>query len=588
MGRRSTIVEDMTRPLHPAPPSAPSPGLCRLGLALVLLAHGAVNAVWITQDQTLRSFDTGPYLYAAIHLADLVQEDGLRAIFWLLRGEEGGTWTGGVFLPYVALASVFGHSVVAFRMYNLLFVALLMWATLLLGRRLHSERAGLLAAALVGLYPLVYGEARQFGADVPGVAMTTLALAALAATDRFSLRGRTVLFGLAAGVAVMVRAQAAVFLAGPAALLLAAALLRRAPLAPRRRVLLNVGLGVLVAGAVTAVWWLGRLGAVLEQLLFHARAEDIHSSMEPSAVFYLRTLPATISPFLLLALAAGVKGLLMQRWPPRPSWEWLHHPRMALVWTWLACGFLFLSATRVRQLRYLLPLVPALALITAAGLASMRHRRARQTVVAVVLAAASALWLVDSFGVHAAVRWGFEDDPASTAPRAYYLASGPPATCPLVMAASEVGDLLARRHEQGRGVFVVYKYAPRARCELCRRYFWTARPFVAAGLPGTHCSESLDHDEAATSYPELSLVDCAPPPDAGYAFLPVGRASVPYPAVPIRHVYVVKFDQPGIPVPAPPGPFVRIFSRAVADPQAAGGRTTISVWHRRVCGSPSP
>lgn len=550
------------------------------GLALLLVAHAVVNVIWIGQDQTLRSFDSGPYLYAVIHLLDLVRADGLEALWALLRGGEGGIWTGGFFLPYLSLGAVFGHDVQALRVYNLLFLAALAGATYLLGRRLHSARAGLLAAALTCFYPLIYGEARQFGADIPGTALTALALAALLSTERFTHTGRTALFGLAAGAAVMVRAQAAFFMALPAALLLLSVLARPGERS-RRRALINVGLGLLLAGAVTSLWWAGRLGTILDLFVWHAQAtQNIAESAEPSAVFYLRILPAAVSPFLLLALATGLLGLLVRRWPPRPTWAWLHDPRLAVVVAWLAGGLLFVSSTRVRYMRYMMPVVPALALLTAVGLLSIRHRAARRIVVTLVLAVASATWLVDSFWINTAVRWGYEDDPASTAPRGYYITSGPPATSPLFPVALELGEVLSRRHASGRGVYVFVKYAPRSSCEMCRRYFWTTRPLLASRFPGAQYYESMDTQK--TSYSDLTELDCGPP-SAGYTYMPVGRASIPAARDNAMHAYVIKFDERLARIPDPPRSARKVFSRSFDDPEASGGRVTVSVWHRQIC-----
>lgn len=551
-------------------------------LGLVLAAHLAANAVWVSQDQTLRSFDMGPYLFCMAQMYDLVREAGAEALWWMLRSAEGAIWTGGVFLPWLALSALFGHSVEAFRLFNLFYMAVLLGAMYLLGRQLHSPRAGLLAAVLVSLYPLVYGEGRQLGADFPGMAMTALAVALLACTDRFSRTGRSLLFGLVVGAAVMVKPQSAFFVAAPSALVLLSALVHPAQIG-RRRPLLNTALAVAAALAVSSVWWLGRLSSILGLLVWHAKAtETIAPGVEPSALFYLRTMPAAVTPFLLLVLAAALQGLVLSRRWRGLSWDWLYNPRLALVWAWLAGGFLFLSITRVRYMRYMLPLIPTLAVVTAVGLLSIRHRNARRVVVTLVLAAASCTWLVDSFVHNAAIHWGYEDDPTSTAPRSHYITSGPPAVSSLYTASLAISDFIGQRHPTGRGLLLMFKYPSTKDCELCDRFFWAARPLVAARLPGIHFREPL-WEVVGTEFKPIPFVLQCDELKEGPSYFQVGRAMIPMLAKRYRQAYILKVEEGHTTVTDPPPPAKLVHEQVISDPLGKGGRTRLSLWHRRLC-----
>ena len=550
-------------------------------LGLIFAAHLALNAVWASRDQTLRGFDMGPYLYGTLHLYSYVASEGLAGIYWILRSQEGAIWTGGVFLPWLALAALFGHSVEALRLYNLCYVALLLLSVHLLGRRLHSARAGLLAAALVSLYPLIYGEARQLGADIPGTAMTTLSMALLLGTERFRRPWRSLLLGLAVGATVMVKPQAAFFVGLPAALLLGVALVRPQQTG-RGRILLSAGLCALGAAAVSSFWWLGRLTAIFKLLVWHAEAtENIHPGMEPSAMFYLRMLPAAVTPFGLLVLAVALYALLgvLRR---SPRWHWLYHPRMLLVWAWLAGGYAFLSFTRVRYMRYMLPLIPALAVLTAVGLLSLRHRGRRRVLVGMALAVATVTWVVDSQWINAVVRWGYDDDPASTIPRAHYISSGPPATTSLYPAALELGDFLRKRHSSGGDLILKFRYAPANVCQYCNRFYWVMGPLVVSRLPGINVQEPL-YEVQGTTYKEIpTSFDCNEIQGDRY-FLQAGRSYLPTVARKHRHLYLLKLDDGYGSVADPPPPAKPVYQKTIRDPTARDGRTVLTLWHKQIC-----
>ena len=541
-----------------------TPRLCWAGLLLVLVLHLVVNALWINQDETFRSWDMGAYLFAAVHLFDVVQAEPFEAVFRILRSKEGAIWPGGVFLPWVALSQVFGHSVAAFRSYNIFYMAVLLLAMFLLGRRLHSPRAGLLAAALASLYPAIYGECRQFGADFPGTAMTALGMVTLLYTERFSRPGRSALFGLAVGAAVLVRAQAAFFLLAPSVLLLTAALVR--PTTSRSRVVISAALCLLSAAAATAVWWFGALTALMDSMIFHARAtEDIRPGMEPSALFYLKVLPAMVTPFLLLVLAAAVMALLQSRRRVF-GWAWLYDPRLAPIWAWLAGGFLYVSLNRVRYMRYMLPLIPALALLTAVGLLSIGHRTARRVTIFLALGVASFTWLADSFFVPATELWGYKDDPSS-ATRRYIVTSGPPAATPLFAASEKIGVFLRGRHQSGRDLLVELRYPPTSQCRHCFRFCIGTRPNIAARLPGPffRCNP-----EAPRPFPE---------PGEDLFMIQIGMAQVPALPARFRHRYVISFDEGPGPLPDPPLPARRVYRDRFADLLSKTGQTRVTIWY---------
>lgn len=496
-------------------------------LLLLLILHAVINALWLERDKTLRSFDSGPYLQAVLHVYDLLHSQGLAGLLAALRGGDGGTWPCATFVPWAALAALFGHSASAIRLYNLVFLAVIFVSLYLLGRRLHSRRAGLLAAILVSLYPLLYGEARQIGGDVPGAAATTLGMLMLLRTDRFERTGWSVLFGVVVGVGTLVRPQVAGFLAAPALVLLVLAIWRPGSTG-RLRILANLSLGLAASLLVSAVWWWGRAALLLRSFLWHQQGGEVASVDEPSALFYLKVLPAVTSPYLLLVLLLALGVILMQRRQAERVAAWLHDPGPALLLAWLVGGALFISTFQVRGLRYLLPLCPALALITALGLTSIPKPQVRRMIVAMTLGVACLVWLFDSFSFNTLSVLGYRDDPASVGPRQFYLSSGPPDATALYVAAEELAQPIRSRHDDGRGVEIHLRYQ---RGEGDMRLNWTMSPVLMSILPGVRITMP---DE------ERSLTE-----------MHVGRASVPLIRRPCRQAYVLNFEA------RPPGGWTR-------------------------------
>ena len=454
----------------------PFPGRLRANRHMLLLvgiwlAHVVVNTLWIHHDASFRSFDGPPHLDAAAHAAGVVRAGGVLDV---ARGTEAGCWPSAGYLTWALPAMITGTSIPALRTLNLIFLGLLIGSVFAIGRRVHSRRAGVLAAALVTLYPALYGESRQFGVDFAGTAITAAGVALLLQTARFSRLRSCLLLGLTVGLGVLLRPQICFFLAGPTLFLLASAMIRPGETS-RPRTLINVAAGVAVAAAASAVWWWSRLDEIATIFLWHqSEAEKICEVYETSALFYVKVLPACFSATLLAAAAVGLGGHLTRGARPAPGPGWLKNPRLTLVLAWLVMGFTVLSYIRVNHMRYMLPLAPALALLTAVGMLSIRRARLRQALIGVALAVASVTLLVDSHPSTGPVPFGLSVSNVA-------VTSGPPQRDSLVVAADQISDHLIKRH--GDGQRLTLRLAASQHITFSR-IFWLVSPVLRTRLPG--------------------------------------------------------------------------------------------------------
>jgi len=445
-------------------------------LVALLALHVAANLVWISRDTTLRSFDMGPHIEYISNTTAVVAHEGAAGVWRVARGGEGPQiWPSAGYLPWIALSSVFGHSVAHLRAYTSLFLGLLLVAVFLCGRRLRSADTGLLAAALVSLYPMVFAESRQVGVDLPGTAMTAAGFYLLLATEGWSRPWRCLALGAVCGAGVLVSPRIVFFLGAPVAAALALALARPAR-CPRARVAIHAALAAVAAAAVTSPWWFGRVGQILGILREHSQAA-MYRPPEGSISFYAHMLPWGFSPYLLLValLAAGLllryRGRLspaLRRWLPLLLWP-----------LGGAAALLFMD---VHHLRYTMMLAPAVALITAAGLRLIPHRRSRLVITALALSVGAAVWLVDSFGPQPVnLGWPGRSNLALGDPgERLELASGPPAENVIVAAAQRIGATLQKRHPEGGLGVLVLEQGDRDTFYVS----WRVRPVLAATLPG--------------------------------------------------------------------------------------------------------
>jgi 4-amino-4-deoxy-L-arabinose transferase-like glycosyltransferase len=446
-------------------------------LALLFVLNAAAAVAYVTQDFTLRSMDSGPHIVATTQAYSMVADQGLEGALLVARGAKAGWYPTAGYLFWAALVSVTGRSLLTFRLLNLLFWALLYLAMFILGRRIHSAGAGLLSVAIVSCYPGLYSESHHFGLDFPGTAIVATNILLLISSRGFTRRWYCVAAGVGIGAGFLIHPMTVFFVLVPAPVLATLSLLRRPEgfgTARRTVSMINAGLVVLTAGLVTAIWWFGRLDEIRDIVLFHqGKSRTAAAPSGPGFLFYLKMLPWCCTPFLLLV------GLLsLRRGPdhPRSSMKTSTLPRV-VVWTWLLGGLLALAllSRQENYLRYMLPLCPALALVTARGVMSIRYRKPRWAIITITVVVAVGTRYLDStprIGPLDFVRGGS---------RPLYDCAGPPVIDPALRAAAEAVVTVSKHRPRARRLAVNIAIHP----ELDNpNVDWKASTLLAIRFPG--------------------------------------------------------------------------------------------------------
>lgn len=441
-------------------------------LAGLILLHALVNVYWISADVTLRSYDASPHLEAQVHAARLLKTQGLTGLSHLVRSVEPGWWPSAQYIPWGLLTLILGEHMQNMRFFLLGYLALLLVSVYHVGRLLCSRQAGLLAAVLLGFLPVVYGEGRNYGVDMPGTAMLTACVWMLLASRGFTRPWQVTGLAAALGWGVLVRPQMLFFFA-PLGFVVLVIALRRPGETPRLRILAAAALAALGAAAISSVWWWGNLAELLRILMHHqVQSGPLSGNFEANGPFYLRMIPWALTPWTVLFFGASLLGWRASNLARRGP-EWI------LPWAWLLGGAAIILVIKVHFIRFLLPVCPAFALITAMGLLSIRWRRLRQVLVVLAVAASAACWITDST---VAVL-----GPGGIIPRSWIgdsphgLSSGPPRTDPALTAAHRVVRQLQIKHGRGERLDV----------QMCctgdeplDNYFLRAGPMLVLGLPG--------------------------------------------------------------------------------------------------------
>ncbi|MGQ7242565.1 ArnT family glycosyltransferase [Salinicola sp. V024] len=167
--------------------------------------------------------------------------------------------------------------------------------------------------------------------------------------------------GLWLGLALLAKGPAVFVTLGP--ILLTIPLWRASPLGPPGRrhlaLALTLGLTMVLAWALPAAWLGGRDYA--QDLLWGQSVDRLQQAMDHARPvwWYLPWLPLLAFPWTLWPSA----------WPRLPR-----HRHQRLAWIWLGCPLVIFSLISGKQIHYLMPLLPALALLIMDRLGSIDCR----------------------------------------------------------------------------------------------------------------------------------------------------------------------------------------------------------------------
>jgi 4-amino-4-deoxy-L-arabinose transferase-like glycosyltransferase len=367
-----------------------------IALGAIWLLQSGCDRLWFALDRSVPDWDRADYLTGALNYADALEHP-----HWF----SGEWWTNlwllsskippGTYLATAVIHQIFGTGSDRATLVNLLFSAILLASTYGLGRILFNPKIGLWAAALCTLFPAFYRSRLDFLLDYPLTATVTLAFFCLTLwrsrthsprlhtrpPSRFKLPPTlepwlwAAAFGMASGLALMVKQTALLFLSVPL-LWAAIASFKGRKWSQCGQLSLSVAIAALVIYPWYRTNWLLILTGSKRATVDAAIAEGDPSLTSLDAwTYYAEQLPNHVS--WLLAIVAIVGFLLYYRrrqknLSPSP----VPHP-----WRWLAVyllgAYFFASVNINKDFRYVLPYLPVVAIALAYGLSCWRGKWAR-------------------------------------------------------------------------------------------------------------------------------------------------------------------------------------------------------------------
>jgi hypothetical protein len=342
-------------------------------LSTALLVAAASR--WPGDAELPPAWDEALYLRTSLRFHRAWSEEGPPALLRAVAAQEEAL------PPLLPLSTipfhrVFGESREAARLTLSIYLFVLLLSTGLL-----SREAGIalpfaaLSVLLVATFTGVVNFSREYMMDLPSAALATAALGAIGSSQGFLRKGASAAAGIATGFTLLTKVLSGLFFAGPFAYALAVAIRRD------RRAASGAILFAAFALAVALPWYVLRLDDLSHYVVyfgFGEGSEPYQTATDPS--YYLsKIVHEGMGVLPSLAFASTLAALLLCRGKKNSD---------AYLGIWLASGYVLLTILPNKGgERYVLALLPPLAVLTARFISLVPAPRLRGSLVVLAVLA---------------------------------------------------------------------------------------------------------------------------------------------------------------------------------------------------------
>ena len=340
-------------------------------LIILILFQVISNFFWLKSDYYIPRHDENQYILKSVNLLRLLQEPSRLTLKNLLEVEPRNR-------PHLFPMSAWPFFIIGGISYdsaclaNSFFLIIVILATFGIGSYSGHPGRGLLAAFIVSFYPFVLKFSRYFWSEIALMACCAAWLYFLIKSRTFKSTGYSVGLGIVITAGVLIQQRFLFFVITPLLLSVFFIFFLADKTAPsqkkfRGRRLLNLLLVLLIPALLAVPYYIYHFKIFFTKFSYGITGgawEPVKGTFTPQALFwYLGQIQKTTSLFFFLIFVFGFISLLFRR---KPKY-------LLLLFTFIGC-YLILTFYPAKDSRYVSPLLPLAAVITAEGVWLLRSK----------------------------------------------------------------------------------------------------------------------------------------------------------------------------------------------------------------------
>ena len=293
------------------------------------------------------------------------------------------TFTTGHWPPFYHISSAIlnlwlGSSYIASAMVNILYFIILLFSLYFIGAKLFDKNVGILAALFISLYPMIFRYSRFFGPDFALTAMICLSVCLLLYTEYFRDKIFSVLFGISLALGMLTKWTFILFLIGPLTYTLLQMFFLKAGQISIKNSFLNFIRAIVLGILLSLFWYLPAFDIVTKRIELFLKHRAFYNPAinggELKPAQYLPQLDKFLD-YLRILINEQVSLLFFAIFLLAIVFYFIKRRNKLFLILWYAIPYFFLSLSTHKEGRFMLPSLPVIALISAAGLQSIGSKK---------------------------------------------------------------------------------------------------------------------------------------------------------------------------------------------------------------------
>lgn len=286
---------------------------------------------------------------------------------------------------------------------NVLFMALTFLVILKLSEDYLEPKAALLSCFILSMYPIIFRLTRTYLIDISLMSMVVLSIYLLLKCDGFKSFRYSLLLGLSLGLGMLVKQSYPTFIVAPFICIVwksnVMTFINRAKIGNPNRIAkarLNLLYCLLVALALTLPWYISNFRHTLHLLSYSNSAEFVAKY----GLYYIWDIKKFLTYYPIRMMTYGISAFFTFLFLCL-SIFFFRTPKFGdikRVFIWLILfPLIFFTFSVNKDLRFLVPLLPAVAIITAHGIYQIKNRLIRWIGISLIVVVGLFQFFVDSF-----------------------------------------------------------------------------------------------------------------------------------------------------------------------------------------------
>ncbi len=341
----------------------------RLGLIAIISIAISVHVMWLSIDKSVPSWDDAAHLTNALNYQRVISHISIFSPDWWqeLWAQSPSYTAPFIYILTVPFLYIFGKSVSAGILVNLLFIIIIAATVYSLSKTVFTAQVSLWASGLCLMFPILLNIQMMYMLDDGIVAMTCLTFWAMTNWKDAETSGKSwqwcVILGLSFGCLMLSKPTGFIFLIFPTIVLIGSFIKHRNWLK-----FWQFAIVIIISWLIYSGWfgqnWVTIITSAIGANAMGQKEGDPGGGTLAGWLYYPRLLPELVSlPLLLVPIGLGILWVFKNK---------LDNPirHQKILWLIVYClgGYFFCSLATNKDSRFILPIFPVLAIFMAYGL----------------------------------------------------------------------------------------------------------------------------------------------------------------------------------------------------------------------------